>query len=70
MIGSFWRARRLWSSVAEVEDSTECEVPTDRRRAPGDKSSLVDLSSLGDEIVFRREPRTPGPGAAWSGGRL
>ena len=70
MFGSFWRARRLWSSVSEDENSTDGEFPTGRRRIRGEKSPLADFSSCGDEIVFRPEPRTPGPGAAWSGGRL
>jgi hypothetical protein len=70
MFGSFWRARRLWSSTApEVENSTDGDSTT-RRPSRGGKSPLVDLSPLGDEIAFRPEPRTPGPGAAWSGGRL
>jgi hypothetical protein len=73
MFGSFWRARRSWSSSGprpEGENSTDDDFPTGRRRVNGHKSPLVEFSPLGDEIGFRREPRTPGPGAAWSGGRL
>jgi hypothetical protein len=71
MFGSFWRARRRWaSSAADDENSTDGEFSTGRRPIAGGKSPLVDFSSLGDEVVFRPTPRTPGPGAAWSGGRL
>jgi hypothetical protein len=71
MFGSFWRVRRRWSSSApEEENSTDGELAAGRRPVRGEKSPLVDFSSIGDEVVFRPEPRTPGPGAAWSGGRL
>jgi hypothetical protein len=71
MFGSFWRARRRWCSAApEGENSTDGDFSTARRPNKGQKSPLVDFSSMGDEVVFRPEPRTPGPGAAWSGGRL
>jgi hypothetical protein len=71
MFGSFWRARRRWSSSAgDEENSTDGELSPGRRPAGGGKSALVDFSSLGDEVGFRPPPRTPGPGAAWSGGRL
>jgi hypothetical protein len=73
MFGSFWRARRLWSFFGprpDGENSTDDDFSTSWRPSGGRKSPLVDFSSLGDEVVFRPEPRTPGPGAAWSGGRL
>ena len=74
MIGPFWRTRRLWGSYdprcSEGENSTNGEFSTRRRRSKGDKSPLVEFSPLGEELVFRPAPRTPGPGAAWSGGRL
>jgi hypothetical protein len=73
MFGSFWRAHRSWSSCRprpEGEDSTDDGFPTDRGRVIGHESPLGDFSPLGGELVVRQEPRTPGPGAAWSGGRL
>ena len=73
MFGSFWRARRSWCSSGprpEGENSTDDEFSTPRGRMNGHKSPLVEFSPPGEEIAFRREPRTPGPGSAWSGGRL
>jgi hypothetical protein len=73
MFGSFWRARRLWSSSGprpEGENSTDDEFSTAHGRLKAHKSPLVESSPLGSDPVIRLEPRTPGPGSAWSGGRL
>jgi hypothetical protein len=72
MIGSFWRTRpRCWFSAPRPEDenSTDGELSPSQRRSGGEKSPLVEFSPP-LEVSFRSEPRTPGPGAAWSGGRL
>jgi hypothetical protein len=69
MIGCFWRARRLWSWGPEDPSSTTGESGPRQRRTRGAKSTPVEVG-LSAERVFRPEPRTPGPGAAWSGGRL
>ena len=72
MIGPFWRTRRLWFCYRprpDGENSTDEEFSTRRRHSRGGKSPLVEFSPL-DELAPRLEPRTPGPGAAWSGGRL
>ena len=72
MIGPFWRTRRLWGSYDPrllQGESTDGEFPTagGGRRATG--RHWWSFPRSGRSCV-RPAPRTPGPGAAWSGGRL
>ena len=65
MIGCFWRTRWFWSRGPEGPKSAGNEFAPAERRTRGSNSTMAEL-----ERAFRPEPRTPGPGAAWSGGRL
>ena len=63
MIGCFWRVRRLWSRSDEGPSTGDEFRPPDQR-IRGPKSTVVEF-----DATSRPEPRTPGPGAAWIGGR-
>ncbi len=71
MIGPFWRTRTRWSSGSDSENSTSGDFWPVRRRVRGGKSPLVEFSDPGESTASPGPVlRTPGPGAAWSGGRL